>query len=157
MFKISKITDIVFVELQKFSDQRGWLTELHRKDELSKNLNPEMSYISMTFPKIVRGPHEHKKQIDYMIFTGGSTFKIFLWDMRLKSKSYKSKQILIAKENKIFKLIVPAGVVHAYKNIGLKNGFVINLPNKLYKGKNKKSVSDEIRHENDSQSIFKIK
>jgi dTDP-4-dehydrorhamnose 3,5-epimerase len=54
-------------------------------------------------------------------------------------------------------VIVPKGVVHAYKNISqTQKGVVINFPNRLYMGEGKKEPVDEIRHENDPHTIFKI-
>ena len=44
-------------------------------------------------------------------------------------------------------VIVPPGVVHAYKNIGSTPGWVFNAPNRLYAGPGKRSPVDEIRHE----------
>lgn len=156
MFKDGKISDLVYLNLQKFSDKRGWLTELQRNDNCQKKIIPMMSYISLTEVGVARGPHAHKVQIDTMVFIGISKFKIYLWDMRKNSKTFKVKQILFAEKNKIFKIIIPNGVVHAYKNIGKTDGFVINLPNKLYRGKDKKNKPDEIRYEEQKNSIFKI-
>jgi dTDP-4-dehydrorhamnose 3,5-epimerase len=59
-------------------------------------------------------------------------------------------------EQKPQAVIVPAGVVHAYKNIGLKPGWVINLPNRLYAGRGRKETVDEIRHESDPNSPFQM-
>ncbi|MEK7818698.1 MAG: dTDP-4-dehydrorhamnose 3,5-epimerase family protein [Bacteroidota bacterium] len=157
MFTKGKIKDLVFCVINKNVDERGYLAEMHRIDELQKNLQPVMSYISVTHAGVSRGPHEHKKQSDIMIFVGASKFKIYLWDMRKKSESYKVSQILFANEGELSKLIVPNGVVHAYKNVGKKDGIVINMPNQLYKGKNKKYKVDEIRHENELNTIYKIK
>ena len=53
-------------------------------------------------------------------------------------------------------IIVPAGVVHAYCNVGSVQGWVINLPNRLYAGKGRKEVVDEIRHESDPNSPFQL-
>ena len=49
-------------------------------------------------------------------------------------------------------VIVPPGVIHAYKNVGREQGIVFNCPNRLYKGWNRKGWIpgkgvDEIRHE----------
>jgi dTDP-4-dehydrorhamnose 3,5-epimerase len=51
-------------------------------------------------------------------------------------------------------VIVPAGVVHAYKNIGAVPGWVVNLPNRLYAGSGRKEPVDEIRHELRPDSDF---
>jgi dTDP-4-dehydrorhamnose 3,5-epimerase len=51
-------------------------------------------------------------------------------------------------------VIVPPGVVHAYKNVGIENGLVFNAPDRLYAGEGKKSPVDEVRHEEVEDSPF---
>jgi dTDP-4-dehydrorhamnose 3,5-epimerase len=53
-------------------------------------------------------------------------------------------------------VLVPAGVVHAYQNVGSDQGIVINCPNRLYAGAGKHEEVDEIRHEDDSNTIFRM-
>jgi dTDP-4-dehydrorhamnose 3,5-epimerase len=154
MFKNGIIHDIVVRHLTRRGDSRGWLTEIYREDETEEKFHPVMQYVSMTQPGIARGPHEHKEQADYFAFIGPSIFKIYLWDNRTDSPTYRTRQVLTAGEDSPCSIIIPAGVVHAYKNIGDSMGMVINLPNRLYAGKGKKETVDEIRHENDPGSLF---
>ena len=53
-------------------------------------------------------------------------------------------------------LVVPTGVVHAYKNVGAEPGLVINCANRLYKGPGRKEPVDEIRHEDHKDSRFRL-
>jgi dTDP-4-dehydrorhamnose 3,5-epimerase len=53
-------------------------------------------------------------------------------------------------------VLIPAGVVHAYQNVGEIDGIVINCPNRLYRGHGRKEEVDEIRHESDSNTIFRM-
>ena len=53
-------------------------------------------------------------------------------------------------------VIVPKGVVHGYKNIGDVDGMVLNCPNRLYMGKNKAEPADEIRYEDEPDTIFSM-
>jgi dTDP-4-dehydrorhamnose 3,5-epimerase len=151
-----EINDIIIKDLVKNQDNRGWLIELFRKDQIDKDIFPEMSYISLAYPGITRGPHEHLEQTDYFCFIGPSIFKLVLWDNRKESSTYRNKMSLDVSENNLKIVIVPPGVVHAYKNIGEKPGLIINLPNKLYAGWGKKDKVDEIRYENDPGSPFKV-
>jgi dTDP-4-dehydrorhamnose 3,5-epimerase len=64
MFKNGKIHDVVVKDLVKFIDDRGWLTELFRDDEIPEGMKPVMAYVSMTLPDVPRGPHEHVDQAD---------------------------------------------------------------------------------------------
>ena len=149
-----KIHDVVVRPLGKYLDERGWLAELFREDELSADLMPTMAYISMTQPGVARGPHEHVDQTDYFCFIGPANFKVYLWDARAASPTYGVKQVLYAGVDSPLALVVPPGVVHAYKNVGIENGIVFNGPNRLYAGAGKKSAVDEIRHEDQVGSPF---
>jgi dTDP-4-dehydrorhamnose 3,5-epimerase len=57
-------------------------------------------------------------------------------------------------ENDPVFVTVPPGVVHAYKNVGSDDAFVLNFPDRLYAGVNRAEAVDEIRHEDDEDSRF---
>lgn len=142
---------VTIQELSQFHDQRGWLVEIFREDETV--FRPAMSYVSVTKPGIARGPHEHMEQSDYFCFLG--TFRLYLWDNRKDSKTYQ-KKLVFDTRGRPFTAIVPPQVVHAYKNTGNEDGIVINLPDRLFKGKGKISEVDEVRYENDPESPFRL-
>jgi len=150
------LENVIIKHLGKKEDSRGWLAEIFRIDEISKLIIPEMGYLSITLPGISRGPHEHLEQTDYFCFPGISKFKISLWDNNVKSKTYGQNYIFETIERTPSIVVIPPKVVHAYKNIGPVEGIVINLPNKLYAGKNKKQQVDEVRYENLNNSKFKL-
>jgi len=151
-----EIDGVIIRPLEKHEDSRGWLSEIFRQDELSPELFPWMSYVSMTRPGIVRGPHEHREQTDIFAFMGPSTFLLKLWDNRQDSPSFKkSYQVETGEKNPLL-VIVPPGVVHAYKNIGEGEGLVFNAPNRLYAGPGREEAVDEIRYENNPDSPYKI-
>ena len=142
--------------LKKYHDQRGWLLELFRMDELAPQIRPVMAYVSETLPGVARGPHEHVEQIDYFCFFGPAKFEVILWDNRPNSPTYWNRQTVLAGEEKPCVVIVPQGVVHAYRNIGEKPGWVINCANRLYAGEGRKGPVDEIRHEADPHTSFRL-
>ena len=149
-----EIAGVEIRELKRLSDKRGWLMELFRSDELSAEQMPAMSYVSMTSPGMARGPHEHKDQTDCFAFIGPSTFRLYLWDNRADSATFMRKMTLDLGEDRPAVVLVPPGVVHAYKNIGAGEGIVYNAPNRLYAGKGRTAPVDEIRHEDASDSRF---
>lgn len=155
-FNKGRIHDVVCKPLTKFLDERGWLTELFRNDELDPDIAPVMSYISMTQPGVARGPHEHLDQTDYFCFLGPSNFKVYLWDARPGSPTFGVKQVVYAGVDAPTMMVVPPGVVHAYRNIGMENGIVFNAPNRLFAGKGKREPVDEIRHEESGDSPFQL-
>jgi dTDP-4-dehydrorhamnose 3,5-epimerase len=155
-FVKGKIRDVVVYDLRKYVDERGWLAELFRHDELSEEFYPVMAYISQTLPDVTRGPHEHADQADLFCFIGPSNFKMRMWDNRRDSETFNHMMTLFVGEDNPQAIIVPKGVVHAYRNVGRISGIVINCPNRLFRGAGKRAPIDEIRHEDDPQTIYKI-
>ena len=153
-FKEGPIAGVSVFPFKKHIDQRGWLTEVFRIDELDPNLAPVMAYVSETLPGMTRGPHEHVAQTDCFCFLGPSNFKLVLWDNRPGSSTYRNRQVVLAGEMNPCRVIVPEGVVHAYRNIGDQSGWVINCPNKLYGGRQRSEGVDEIRHEGHPDTPF---
>jgi len=150
------IEGVIWKPLKKYHDARGWLCELYRHDELPPEFHPVMAYASMTEPGVARGPHEHVDQADYFCFFGPSNFKMYLWDNRPGSKTYGAFETRVVGADQPMALVVPVGVVHAYQNVGSEPGLVFNGPNRLFKGVGRKEVVDEIRHEDDASSLFKL-
>ncbi len=153
-FRSGQIKDVVIKDLSKYTDSRGWLTELYRSDEVPIEFLPAMCYLSSTEPGVARGPHEHRDQADYFCFLGPSMFRVTLWDNRKGSQTFGNKMVIEAGTEKPKAMIIPPGVVHAYQNIGTVPGWVIDLPNRLYAGEGRKEQVDEIRHENDPNTVF---
>ena len=148
------INGVEIVPLKRYTDHRGWLTETYRKDELPEGVFPEMMYVSLTLPGVARGPHEHVEQTDIFIFMGPGAFKVYLWDSREGSETFGEKMTFEAGEDNPVRVIVPPGVVHAYKCVSDVPGLVLNAPDKLYAGWGKKEKVDEIRHEEDADSKY---
>ena len=153
-FKEGEIKGVIIEKLNKFCDERGFLAETFRIDNLPKEIRPMMSYVSFTKPGIARGPHEHIKQTDVFCFIGPGSFKIKLWDNRKNGKTYGNFMEIIGGRDNPILIIIPPGIVHGYKNISEDLGMVINYPDKLYKGWNKEEEVDEIRHEDAEDEFY---
>jgi dTDP-4-dehydrorhamnose 3,5-epimerase len=149
----SPMPGVVIRQLKRFTDERGWLIETFREDENPYGFTPAMGYISQTHPGVARGPHEHADQTDGFVFLSG-TFRLYLWENR-PGNGEAALTLEVGSENPVF-VTVPPGVVHAYKNIGSEAAFVLNYPDRLYAGWGKKEPVDEIRHEDDADSRFRL-
>jgi len=156
IFREAEIKDVIVRDLRKFHDERGWLSELFRSDDIAQEFFPAMAYISSTKPGVTRGPHEHVDQADLFCFLGPSNFKLRMWDNRQDSDTYRHMMTLVVGADDPKFVIIPKGVVHAYRNIGETDGIVINCPNRLYKGEERRAEIDEIRHEDDPNTIFRM-
>ena len=153
-FRSGPVEGVIWKPLKKFHDQRGWLCELFRKDEVAEEHFPVMGYVSLTQPGVPRGPHEHVDQTDYFCFLGPSNFKMYVWDNRPDSPTYGHGEARVVGEDSPMIVIIPPGIVHAYRNVGEQTGLVFNYANQLYKGWGKKEPVDEIRHEDVKDSPF---
>ncbi len=145
---------VIIKQFKKFEDPRGWVAELYRQDETEHH--PAMAYASFSHYGVVRGPHEHEKQNDFFCFFGPGDFSMHLWDNRKNSPTFGETIEVIVGESNPASILVPVGVVHGYKCVSEKGGWYVNLPSALYAGEGKKEPVDEIRHEKDSNSKFKI-
>lgn len=154
MFRKGSIDGVIVRPLARFDDARGWLIELFREDELPAPAHPVMGYLSQTLPGIVRGPHEHSEQSDCFAFIGPGDFRLYLWDTRADSPTAGNRQTLLVGESNRQSVVIPPGVVHAYKNVGQVPGLVFNGPNRLYAGEGRKHPVDEIRYEDRPGSPF---
>jgi dTDP-4-dehydrorhamnose 3,5-epimerase len=154
-FKKGEIEGVVIEKLIKFTDERGFLVETFRVDNLTDDLRPAMSYVSYTRPGVARGPHEHLKQTDIFCFIGPGNFRIKLWDNRKESKTFGYYMKIFGGEDNPIRVIVPPGVVHGYKNISEgADGMVLNYPDKIYRGWGKKEEVDEMRHEDKEDDFY---
>ena len=148
------IDGVIIRALEIHADPRGWLVELFRSDELPPQYLPAMAYVSETRPGVARGPHEHAQQADHFVFLGPGEFTLYLWDTRPQSPTFGRRMKLLVGASNRQSVLVPPGVVHAYKNTGTVPGWVFNAPNRLYAGAGKREPIDEIRHEDRPDSPF---
>ncbi len=137
-------------------DHRGWLAEIFRQDEIAPEIMPTMAYLSVTQPRMSRGPHAHRYQTDYFCFPGPGRFRVILWDNRPDSPAFQTRQEFNLGEEQPAILIVPPGVVHGYINVGEVPGVVFNCANRLYRGEGRREEVDEIRYENAPQCPFRL-
>jgi dTDP-4-dehydrorhamnose 3,5-epimerase len=156
VFTPGEIEGVLFKPLKQHADARGWLIEMFRNDELPPEDQPRMGYVSETLPGVARGPHEHVEQADYFLFLGPGDFKLYLWDARQASSTFHRRQTVIVGQSNRQAVLIPPGVVHAYKNVSDAPGWVINCPNRLYAGEGRKQAVDEIRHEDDPDSAYAL-
>ena len=149
------IGDCAVSKLRRFSDDRGWLSELFRTDEAPDGHDPAMAYISETLPGVARGPHAHADQTDLFAFFDGR-FRVYLWDDRPDSATNGVRQVFEAGRENPMTVRIPPGVVHAYRCLSTTPSLILNLPDRLYAGPNRAEPVDEIRHEDDPDSPYRL-
>lgn len=154
-WRTGSIEGVELKPFQIFQDERGWLSEIFRSDEMLQDDFPSMGYLSLTNPGQSRGPHEHSRQTDLFAFFHGS-YRLYLWDSRDNSITSGVKQVLEVGASNPMVVKIPPGVVHAYQNYGEDGAYVLNFPDALYAGEGKKEPVDEIRHEDNPTSMYSM-
>jgi dTDP-4-dehydrorhamnose 3,5-epimerase len=153
-FETGPIEGVVVMPLRRFEDERGWLAELYRTDELPGWCRPAMAYASRTNPGVLRGPHEHVDQADLSSFIGPGDFKVMLWDNRPDSPSYRHRMEMLLGSTNPATVLIPKGVVHCYRCVSAEAGWIFNAPDRLFAGEGRAFPVDEIRHEDDPGNPF---
>jgi len=65
MFETGNIDGVLVRDLVRYTDKRGWLTELYRSDEAVASPLLAMAYMSAAQPRAKQGPYEHRIQANY--------------------------------------------------------------------------------------------
>jgi dTDP-4-dehydrorhamnose 3,5-epimerase and related enzymes len=118
------IEGVLINKLKQIPDERGAIYHMLRRD------NPHFIefgeiYFSIAFPGIVKGWHEHTKQIQNYAVVDGK-IKLVLYDNRSQSKTFEEiNEIFLGEEN--YSLVtIPTGIITGYKCISKKNSILAN-------------------------------
>ena len=118
------IEGVLINKLKQIPDERGAIYHMLRRDN-DHFIEFGEIYFSIAFPGIIKGWHEHTKQIqNYAVIDG--KIKLVLFDNRSNSKTYKKiDEIFLGEEN--YSLVtIPTGIITAYKCISKKNSILAN-------------------------------
>ena len=118
------IEDVIITKFKKIPDERGSIYHMLRRDDKHFIEFGEI-YFSLAYPGVIKGWHEHTKQIqNYAVIDG--MIKLVLFDNRENSKTYKElKEIFIGDLN--YSLVtIPTGIIMGYKCIGNKTSILAN-------------------------------
>ena len=117
------IEGVIITKLKKIPDERGAIFHMLRNDDPHFKKFGEI-YFSIAYPGIIKGWHEHTKQVqNYAVVDG--MIKLVLYDNRKKSKTYKKIKsfIIDSKKNKSV-YFFPANIGHAYIALSQKNHMI---------------------------------
>ena len=125
------IQDVKIKQLKPVPDERGKLMELLRSDEPIFERFGQV-YVTVCKPKIVKGWHYHKLQVDYFVCLSG-TAKAVLYDARESSKTYKQiNEFIMGWQNPIM-VKIPTFVYHGFTAVGIEDAMILNIPTEVYK------------------------
>lgn len=116
--------------LKPLPDERGKLMELLRSDEpIFERFG--QAYVTVCKPRIVKGWHYHKKQVDHFICLGGEA-KVVLYDSREGSRTRGGINEFAMSWEKPILVKIPTFVIHGFTASGNKEAMILNLPTELY-------------------------
>lgn len=118
------INDVIVIPLKKIPDERGYIMHMLRADAPHFQQFGEI-YFSTAYPGIIKGWHEHTKQVqNYAVIEG--MIKLVLFDNRKDSSTYGELMELFIGDENYCLVTIPTGVINGYKCIGLKRCIVAN-------------------------------
>ena len=106
------IKGIVINSLDVKTDNRGWLAEVLREENLSGQTGFGQMLVTVAKPGITKGNHYHTRKEEWFCVIKGSG-KLLLKN----NSSEEYEEILMGDENMVA-VKIPPNVTHAIKNIG---------------------------------------
>lgn len=128
-----KIKGVLYRELKTHSDDRGFLIEVAKQDEL---FIPVMqTTYTLAHPGVIKAFHWHKFQTDLWFGCSGRA-RAILRDIREESPTKGVSDIFYLGEPNYSVLLIPPGIAHGYQVIGNKDFLLFYHTNKSYNSKN---------------------
>ena len=139
-------------DIQKTPDERGFFTEVARKDW--SNLFGEQwitqANLSRSYPGMIRAWHRHARgQVDYFIVLQGA-MKIVAFDGNTQSKTFSKLVEIVASEERLQIVRIPGSYWHGTKTVGNEPSLTMYFVSNLYNYDN----PDEERRPWDDSSIL---
>ena len=125
------IHDVRTKKMRVMPDERGWLMEILRVDETELFTKFGQTYVSATYPGVVKAWHYHKKQVDNFACVAGMV-KLVLIDTRDDSPTRGAvNEFFLGTQNPTL-VQVPNLVYHGWKCISLEPSLVVNVTTEPY-------------------------
>lgn len=122
------IEGTVIRPLKRIVDERGYLSELMRTDWDDVYPGFAMSYVSLSYPGVIRAWHRHprtKQRDTFAVLHGMAKVVVYREDTDELDEHF------IGEDNPVL-LSFDGGNWHGFKAIGTKPCLLINFPDKLY-------------------------
>jgi dTDP-4-dehydrorhamnose 3,5-epimerase len=118
------IDNVIVTPLRRIPDERGCIFHMLREDAPHFQRFGEI-YFSTAYPGVIKGWHEHTKQIqNYAVISG--MIKLVLYDNRQDASTYRNLQEIFIGEENYCLVTIPIGVINGYKCIGNERCIVAN-------------------------------
>ena len=118
------INDVEITILKNVCDERGRIMHMLKSTDRNFEKFGEI-YFSIAYPGVIKGWHEHTKQIqNYCVIEG--MIKLVMFDNRQDSTTYKKIQELFIGDENYCLVTIPTGIIMGYKCIGSKKSILAN-------------------------------
>jgi dTDP-4-dehydrorhamnose 3,5-epimerase len=128
---IYPIEGLVFRPKGVVSHDKGYLTEIYRNDWGITDLPLVQINSTTTFPGQVRAWGVHRSITDRLFALTGSLC-IVVYDGRKSSKTFGCVNEFFIGGKSQGLVLIPPGLWHGWKNIGLDEATIISMPSNLY-------------------------
>lgn len=118
--------EIQIRDLEKKSDERGWLVEVLGGNQLPEHPVFGQMHVSVAHPGKVRGNHYHKRKVEWFCVPSGTGHLV------LQDIESGAKRELTLGENALKTVKITPGTVHAIKNVGQGEMLLIVYANEIF-------------------------
>ena len=115
-------------------DDRGYFLEIARMGKgLSAAFPRESTQVSaaLSYPGTVKAFHYHRHQTDCWIPLHGM-LQVALVDLRVDSQTFGARNTLYVGDHRRWQLLVPPGIAHGYKVLGVDPAMLVYLTDRFY-------------------------
>ncbi|MBT3412491.1 MAG: dTDP-4-dehydrorhamnose 3,5-epimerase family protein [Candidatus Jacksonbacteria bacterium] len=141
------IEGVKIKKLKRFSDDRGYLTEVLKENEDTFVQVKQTTYTE-SYPGVIKAFHWHKNQTDVWFVIKGEA-QVVMYDKREGSSTNDETQVVYAGESNPCIILIPRGVAHGYRVLGTEKVGLLYHTDQAYNP----SDPDEERIPHDDSSI----
>ena len=128
------IAGVRIVLHQLWPDDRGYFLEVLRIGQgLVAGFSPAETQVSaaLGYPGAIKAFHYHLRQTDVWSPAQGM-FQVALVDLRLGSPTFGARNTLYVGTLRPWQILIPPGVAHGYKIVGLTPAMLVYATNRFY-------------------------
>ena len=118
--------NIEILDLEKKSDERGWLIEVLGGDLPEGCKEFGQLHVSVAYPGKVRGNHYHTRKVEWFCVPAGKGL------LFLKDRETGEKREVMMGVNNLKTIKIEPGAIHAIKNIGEEDMVLIVYSNESF-------------------------
>jgi len=124
-------------------DDRGYFLEILRVGNgLAADYDPVTTQVSaaLSYSGTIKAFHYHLEQTDFWVAATGM-FQVALVDLRKGSPTFCRKNTLYVGQLRPWQILIPPGIGHGYKVIGMDPAMLVYVTNKVYNPKDEGRIA----------------